>query len=79
MCLFIKDDKNNFELVICEYCLIDNDIYDFFKNMWNCKFNRCIKCKVEYWVKKWLFIWCYNVRVKYIEGDIVIKGDLMYI
>lgn len=62
-----------------EHCLIDNDIYDLSKNTWNCKFNRCIKRKVEHRVKKRPPTWRHNVRAKYTEGDTATKGDLMHI
>nr|WRK24056.1 gp46 [Bombyx mori nucleopolyhedrovirus] len=78
-CLLIKDDKNNPESVTREHCLIDNDIYDLSKNTWNCKFNRCIKRKVEHQVKKRPPTWRHNVRAKYTEGDTATKGDLMHI
>lgn len=78
-CLLIKDDVNDPETVSREHCLINGDIFDMSQSTWNCKFNKCIKRKVEHVVKQRPAAWKHNVPAKYTEGMTATKGDLMHI
>ncbi|UZE89697.1 GP64 [Parapoynx stagnalis nucleopolyhedrovirus] len=78
-CLMIKDDASNPDTVTREHCLIDDDIFDMTKNTWDCKFNRCIKRKLEHTVKERPDKWHPNRFPKYDEGSTATKGDLMHL
>nr|AFS51902.1 DekiORF24 [Dendrolimus kikuchii nucleopolyhedrovirus] len=78
-CLLIRDDRSSPSSVTREHCLIDNDIFDLSKNAWDCKFNRCIKRKVEHVVKQRPDKWRHDAAPKYAEGATATKGDLMHI
>ncbi|ANF29674.1 GP64 [Catopsilia pomona nucleopolyhedrovirus] len=78
-CLLIKDDKHDAFSVTREHCLIDNDIFDVSKSTWDCKFNRCIKRKIEHAARERPPAWRHDGEARYTEGAPATKGDLMHI
>ncbi|QDL56946.1 GP64 [Dione juno nucleopolyhedrovirus] len=78
-CLLVKNNKHDPSSVEREHCLVDNDIFDLSKNIWLCKFNRCIKRKSENVVRARPPTWRPDASPKHDEGATATKGDLMHI